>query len=353
MKENFKPAYRFVKGTVEASFFDTATGDLVAFTNKLTEDNIETTVNLGEVAGGVGNSTLINIPDSAKLNLTLTAADFSLTARGLQVGSKVHYNGVHEVVEAVKAVGSELKLSNAVAPLGADKAYCYILPEGTAYEVENGTVRGFTAEADKTYCVKYSIQNPSAEQLDIKSLFAPAVVRAVIKLPTYSAENADPMTGSLVGYHYVTIPRMQFSGNAGVNASQTQAATTAFTGSALAYDPAIDAGSCDQAGMSILGYMTYVPNEGVEAAVKGLAVVGGAVEVAVGATVQCPVKYVMADETLVQPAYSQLTYVVADAAKATVDDKGVITGVAAGETKITVSTAGGIKTEANVVVSGA
>jgi hypothetical protein len=74
------------------------------------------------------------------------------------------------------------------------------------------------------------------------------------------------------------------------------------------------------------------------------------VTVAASQSVQVPVKYVMADDSLVQPDYSDLTYTVTDTSKATVSDKGVLTGVAAGNTENTVEN-GDLSVVANVVVT--
>ena len=91
---------------------------------------------------------------------------------------------------------------------------------------------------------------------------------------------------------------------------------------------------------SVFGYMVYAPC-GVNAemsAVTTLITVGGAIAVAVGETKQTPVFYVMEDNSLVTPKYTDLTFTSAAPATATVSEEGVISGVAAGTTTITIAT---------------
>jgi uncharacterized protein YjdB len=86
----------------------------------------------------------------------------------------------------------------------------------------------------------------------------------------------------------------------------------------------------------MLAYMIYVPFSTSGNGLAGLAVVGGGVTVAANATAVLPVKYVMADNTLVQPNYSRLTYLVASESVATVAN-GVVSGVAQGTTTVTIT----------------
>ena len=72
-------------------------------------------------------------------------------------------------------------------------------------------------------------------------------------------------------------------------------------------------------------------------AIIALAVVGGDIDVTVGAANAkvIPVKYIMADQSVVQPKYSDMTITSGSTSVATVSG-GVITGVAAGDTTLTI-----------------
>ena len=102
---NLNNPHLYVKGTYEAKFFDIATNDLTYYSNKLQTDNIKSSINLGAINAGIGNPAVIQIPDTPNLTLEMTAADFSLEGRALQVGTNVFYNAVVPVDEVCAALG--------------------------------------------------------------------------------------------------------------------------------------------------------------------------------------------------------------------------------------------------------
>lgn len=356
MSINLNNPNLFVKGTYEVRFFNPKTNDLEYYSNKMQTSNITSSINLGAINAGIGNPTVIQIPDTPKLDVNMTAADFSLEGRALQVGSQVTYNApepVDEVVEA--AAGGKLAVSQTpCAPLGGCEVVCYINKGGKAYAIDPATkeVQGYTAAAGEKCCVHYYVMNPSAKELAVNTMFAPGVVRAMMKLPVYTKNGTDAMNGSLYGYLYITIPRMQFNGDVSTSGDQTNPATTVMNGTALSYDEACEQG-LECGGTSVqpkLAYMVMVPEGDVTQAVEGLCVIGGEVTVGVGKTVQCPVKYVMENDQLVQPDFSALTYEMAENTTATVTADGIIEGKVAGDTILTI-TLGDVKTTCAVSVT--
>lgn len=331
----------YAKGTMDVWCFNPSTGDLDYYSNKIQTNQFTTSVNMGAINAGVGNPVVINLPDTSQVNLTLTAADLSLEARALSTGGNLTYNGIIPVMESVTASGTALQVSGIpTRAYGMDKPYAYIDKSGEAYEIDpdTGLISGFTAVDGQSYCVRYFSNAASAKELTLSTVFAPAVEVVYMRIPCYSAQGATANQGSKCGDLYVWVPRMQFSGNAATDGSQTAAATTDISGSALSYDAAVQTGVCEESAMTALAYMVYMPLAGATSAVDGLAIVGGEISLKVGDVVQTPVKYVI-NGVLVQPDYSDLTYNVASTATATVDANGAITGVAAGSTEITVTLA--------------
>lgn len=344
VKLNKSPIY--VKGTAEMSVRDITTGDLIGYSNKIDTSNFTSSVNAGEIRAGLGAPVVINIPDSATFSGEVTATDFSLEARQLATGGVLKYGGTAAVMERITATGTSLTVSQTpVADYGepsSNTTYtCYVGDDGVNYGVDptNKTVQGFTAEAGKVYCVKYFIEMASAQELTMPTAFNPTVARVTIKMAVYGAQGASAMNGSRIGHLYIHIPRAQFiNGDVGVNGSQTEAATTPWSFSALSYDEADT--TCSECALdnSVLGYMVFVPcgENAALSAVSNLAIVGGVIPLAVGATKQTPVFYYMENGQLVMPSYADLTFTSADAATATVgENTGIITGVAAGDTTIT------------------
>lgn len=329
----------YLKGTIDVWCHNPSSGDLDYYSNKVQTSQFTTTVNMSPINASVGNPVVINLPDSAEVSLTLTAANMSLEARALSVGGDLSYNGIVPVIESITAQSGTIAVSQApVAGYGMAEPYAFIDTDGKAYVVNEDTyqIEGFTAQSGQSYCVRYFVRNASAQQLRIASNFAPSVEVVTIRMPAYNTQGSSNNQGSKCGDFYIWIPRMQFSGKADTEGSQTTAATTDFSGTALAYDEAVSSGVCSESAATALAYMVYVPLGDSTVLVEGLAVVGGAITVAASETVQLPVKYVINNQ-LVQPDYSDLTYESSAEGTATVSDAGVITGVAAGSCTITAS----------------
>lgn len=335
----------FIKGTADITVYDIATGDVVGYSNKLDTSNITSSANNGEIRAGLGAPVVINLPDSATFTGEITAQDFSLEARQFQTGGALAYNGTVGFEEKITATGTTLTVTNTpVAAYGepsSNQYYsCYVGSDGVNYGVDPTTkeVQDFVAEEGKTYCVTYFMEAASARELTIPTVFAPGVYRVAIRMAAYSAQGRNGMSGSLAGFVYVHIPRAQFiDGDAGINGSQTENATTSWTFSALSYDEA-DV-TCDVCAMdnSVLGYIVYAPCNGPAVSVESLAIVGDGVSVAVDGEAQIPVYYVMPDKSLVTPNYTDLTYTPAAQQTATVSADGMVTGVAQGSTTVTIS----------------
>ena len=336
--------YLYVKGTCAVNVSDVNTGNVVFSSNKVMNNALTTDVNMGEIRAGLGNPIAIQLPSDAAVNLELSTADFNMMGRAMQLGATLRYNGIRPVCATVTAEGAELALPEGAEPVanyGYDTAYAYVnyanaTDAGTAYAIgDGGVIEGFTAQAGTVYNVTYFERQANAQELAISGAFAPGIYHVSTQLAVFSTEGGNTGNrGSQVGWLYIYIPRMQFAANAETNGNQTDPATTVLSGTALSYNETAEA--CTDCSFPMLAYMVYVPFSTSGNGLAGLAVVGGGVTVAQGGTAVLPVKYVMADNTLVQPSYARLTYAVAAEATATVAN-GVVTGVAAGTTTVTIT----------------
>lgn len=338
MASFIRPA-RYTKGIYEANFYSTANRDLIYHDEKLTDANFASSVNMGEILAGLGNSPQIMLFDTARFNITLTAADVELRAFQLQTGGAISYNGITQTCEIVTPESTSIVLSSVPAvPYGYTAPVAYVGGDGTAYEVdvETKTVQGFNAVAGQQYSVRYYISKPATEVLDIKTLFAPEIVTAEVKYPVYQASTGSSgMQGTLCGYLWAICPRFQFNGEASLNANQTTNATSSLSGQALAYSSE-QAGDCASIGLSSLLYLVWEPVSAT-AGVKDLVVLeGGQIEVAVNASATIPVKYIMESGGLANPDLASLEWVSAATGTASVAN-GVVTGVLEGDTEITIT----------------
>lgn len=338
----------FLKGLAEIIFTDPQTGNIVGFDNVGSDGAITSSVNLPEVAGGIGNPVVGVFPDTVRLTGTYTSQAFSLETRKLITGGTLAYNAKAPVCETIKASSTTLTVSRTpvkhYAQSESDEyCWCYVQPvgadnyPGTNYGVDpsSGAVQDFVAVVDQTYNVFYFAQNASAQELTIYDVYNPANVAVTIKFGVYAKQNNAVTGGTLQGWFYVYVPLAIPNGDAGVSANQTTNATTDYAWMAISQDSnGLSCFDCMGAG-NPLAYYVYVPCGDANADVEALVVPGGGVTVAVGADVQLPVKYVMPNDTVVQPTYTDLAYESAATATATVSSAGVVHGAAAGSTTVT------------------
>lgn len=354
--------YLYVKGTCAVNVSDVASGNVLFASSKIMNNALTTSVDMGEIRAGLGNPIAIQLPSNAAVNLELSTADFNMMGRSMQLGASLKYNGIRPVCTTITASSATLALPEGALPVanyGYDTAFAYVnyagaSDFGTAYPInESNQIEGFVAASGTVYNVTYFERQANAQELAISGSFAPGIYHVSTQLAVYSTEGGNTGNrGSQVGWLYIYIPRMQFAGNAETNGNQTDPATTILSGTALAYNETAEA--CTDCSFPMLAYMVYVPFSTSGNGLAGMAVVGGGVSVNVDASAVLPVKYVMADNTLVQPAYSKLTFTLDDDTKASITG-GVVTGLAEGTTAVTITTSDDntISTTATITVTAA
>lgn len=293
----------YAKGTMDVWLFNPYTFDLDYYSDKVQTNSLTTSVNMGEINGSLRNPVLLNLPDSAALELEITNAVSTLDSRKMSVGGEMTYNGIYPVIETITASEGELTVgATPAAPYGTSAAYCFIDKSGTAYTIDTGTnkINNFTAEIGKTYCVRYFSRAASARQLMVDSAFNPDVEICMIRIPLYTAAvGSSAKYGTRWGDRYIWIPRLQNRGEINVNGSQTDADAETLRFRALPYEEALDEGICLDESSFALAYMVDLPIEGPWALVEGIAVPGGGVTVPLYKTVKVPFVYVMSDGSLV------------------------------------------------------
>lgn len=313
----------FVKGIVEAIITDPATGNIIGYDNVASESAITSTVNMGEITGGLGNPLVMNIPDTTRITGSLTSQAFSLEQRALASGGNISYNAIVPVCETITATNATLTVTQTPVKAYGQSAsdtygWCYVRPhgqqtyEGTNYGVDLTTkaVQNFVAVANSQYDVYYFVNMASAKVLPLSTSFNPTVASVRLKYAVYAKQNNSVSNGTLQGYLHFVVPYAQFTGDVGVNANQTTNGTTNYDWTAIAPDNGImSCVDCGDGG-SNLAYYVYVPCGDALQDVQALIVVGGGLTVTEGysGTYQIPVKYYMSNGDTIQPDYSKLTF---------------------------------------------
>lgn len=197
---------------------------------------------------------------------------------------------------------------------------------------KTATVSGLAK--DEVVCVQYNKYEGSLKEFIVPATIVPKQVRVVMTTGLYSAGTDTFLDSSKVGTLTIEIPRFIFSGSTTFNFDNTGASNTDLSGSALvSYD--------GDASCSASGYYAVIkefirgknPNEGLIA----LGVKGNGVTVGVGDTAKLDVRGIFDDGLTKKMPSSDLTFTSAQVSTAEVDNDGVVTGVSAGTTDVTIT----------------
>lgn len=343
----------YVKGTCQAIASDPVTGQILYFSNKFQTGNFQTSVTLGEIRAGLGNPIAAIIPSDAAINVEFTAADFNLWAKAAQVGASLNYNAISPKCQTITAEGTSLTIDVTegapVAQYGYNEPFCYvqtigeaspIATGGTPYPISaEGAISDFVSVSGTQYKVWYFVNKASAQVARLSSMFDPRIVHFTAQIAVYANDvSAAQNEGTRAGWLYAIVPYLKLGGTATITGDQSTPDTTSMSGQAIAFDNTVVSETCESCGGgSTLAYYIYVPDSTSDN-ISGLAVVGGLVSVAANGSIQIPVKYVMADESLVQPTYSALKFTASgEPSGTTVSETGVVNaGATAGDFEVTI-----------------
>lgn len=357
----------YVLGTCSMQFADTNTGDIVYWTDKVTDFNDVNSANELMIRAGLSNGIAAVLTTDSDKTVTATAGNFSLKAKMMQIGGTMQYNGIAPVCQVVTASGTSLTIDVTggvpVAPYGYQNAICYvqevsaespIATFGTAYAITTGgDITGFTATSGKQYKVWYFTHKVSALEATVYSNFQPGVYHVTAQLAVYrNMSGAAANEGTQIGWLYAIYPRYRMTVGNGVNGSQTTADTTDLSGHPLPMDEVAISANCSDCENGVTAYYLYVPVDGTET-IKGiLPVIGGVIAVAASGSAQVQPMFIMENNTLVPTASQEgFSYELSSAPSGTsVSTTGLITaGDTAGSGTLTVSYDNGGETLSDTV----
>ena len=331
-------AKNFLVSTADFAYYVNGTLACTGTTNLNT--SLEVSMQEQNVNAGKGNKLVYSFKYGRELSATLEAADWKLEFIACQVGSKIT-EGLTDVYKMAECV----QLTNGVGVVGT-------APIGeVAVELPNGTIIMVTPDASSIDLTAYGLTNEAVR--------ATYKYSRVAKMITIDADST-PYVGTLVmdadkhnnklgkvGSVQIEIPSYQLSGNFSISFTPDGVTSTSMEGKALA----VEGEKCTD-GSSVYAYIREFDNTADVISVTEIAATPATINVAVDGT--ATIEVVGLKGALYSPI--QLDNAdcefVSDAPEfATVDSAtGVVTGVAAGNAKITV-TYDGKTDEVNVVVA--
>lgn len=344
---------KFIGGVANVDIF---VGDQLAITAKTLSDSSFTIGNTAEeVRGGQGNQLLAKYYHTSTFDIALTDVVFNLEYLAYQTGSTINIGadlfGIEQVIintNKGQIAGIPLDVDNYgligwVSVVGEDTWQKVTFTENAGkYEFD------YTAADGTAVCVKYVSKDMQGRSITISANMIPSEVKLVMTANEFKAGKSNDLSdSSKIGELQIVVPRFQFSGSMEISMTASGVANSPLEGSALAVeDPTCNA---DSAYYAIVNEKIF--GEDVMADVFSLAVDGGNdVALAVGGSKTLVVYAIrkMGKPFIVDN--SLCTFTSAEPATATAGaDTGVITGVAAGTTNVTVALTS--KPEVDTIVS--
>lgn len=328
----------FIAGPAKVDAF--LNGQLMFTAQTILDSSISLSVSKEEVRGGAGNSLWGNYYHTSAMAINLTDIMFKLEYLALNTGSVIQ-QGSDLFTEEQVTIGKNGAGTVAGTPVAVDD-YGIIGWASKAgaddWQRVQFTTKNFTfaggAEGD-VVCVKYVANDAAARKIIISSDFIPETVQLVMTANLYSG-GKNLATSTLSGQVQVNVPRFQFDGNQEISMTSTGVANSPMSGSALANESA----SCDGK-----GYYAII-TEKINGAkwydnVYALAIVNGNLDLKVNATETLQVMAIPYYGSAFPCDNAELTFTSIAPSTASVGaNTGVVKGVAAGSTGITVAITG-------------
>lgn len=291
--------------------------------------SIEVSMQEQNVNAGKGNKLVYSFKYGRELSVTLEAADWKLEYLAANTGSKIT-----EGLTDVYKIGECIQITEGIGVLPAEPV------DDVAVELGNGLIVTVTPENSTIDLSKYGVKNESvkvtyrfnkiAKSVTIDADTAPYVYKLVL-----DADKHNNQLGK-VGSVQVIIPSYQPGGNFTMNFTPDGVSSTNIDGKALA----VEGDSCAD-GSAVYAYVKEFDETAKAMQISEIAATPGEVELSMtDSDKTATISVIGLKGALYSPVKltnTDCTFVSDTPATANVDDDGVITAVAAGTAKITVT----------------
>lgn len=233
---------RFIGGVANVDIF---VGNQLAATAKTLSESGFTIGNTAEdVRGGQGNQLLAKYYHTSTFDINLTDVTFNLDYLAYQTGSSVSVGADFFTVEQVVINSNVGEITN--TPLDVDN-YGLIgwvsLPgednwQQVTFTEQSGKYQfSYTATDGTVVCVKYICNEMQGKSITVSSNMIPSEVKLVMTANEFKAgKSGDLSSSSKIGELQIVVPRFQFSGSMEISMTASGVANSPLSGSALAVE---------------------------------------------------------------------------------------------------------------------
>lgn len=339
---------KFLVSTADVYGYDS--NDNLLFVGKtLLDSSIETTLSNTDVRAGKGNQLQYIYYHTAEMNITINEAQFSLEFLALNTGSAITTGGNVWTEETVEVTAGRGSVKGTPLALQTQKIYGWVTKEDGSVERVEFTGAQFSL-SDPSFngsvCVRYYVNDAAARQVTIYADMLPSVIRLVMVGTLASSDS----TTNQIGTVQIEVPRASMTGAFTLSMTPDAVSQTPLSVRALASNES--AGGCT-GNRPIYATIT----EKIDGAkwydgVIGLSIKDGDFDLATEGTKTLSVFAVKGDGSAAFLApVADLTFDSSEETYATVDESGVVTGVAAGSSTIKVTITDVPEIDANVIVT--
>lgn len=316
---------KYLVSVGEARAFDT-NGNLLFTGKTLLDTSMNIKVSSTDIRGGYGAPLLYVYYHSGDADFTITDTQWNLAYLALQAGASVTTGKNIFKKETVTLTGNTGTVS--ATPLAAFGSNLYGWVEKADGTTERVTFTGsnFTStQSNGTVTIYYYMLNSAATSFTVPSNIVPSIVRLVVDTQLASSGSNE----NLVGKVQIDIPRASLTGNFQIQMKMDGAATSPLNVRALA-DLTTGTGKFMDI-TEVLTSANWYDN------VIALSVVGGDHTLSAhNATYQLDVRAIPQTGSAFNPPYTDLTFTSGTPGNVTVSSSGLVTGVLAGTSQITV-----------------
>lgn len=332
-------AQRVLAGVSPVEFYDPTNMNLICTSKTLTDEGIATAVSEDRITGGASNQLISKYYYDSSFKLNLTDSLFSLEYLAMKLGQAISYGADIEFSETiVTKIANQITTTNKPVPFPATNLVVGAYKLGSTLQDEWNTIvfdqEKQTAQVPELpvgtqVCVKYFYTDAGARSFKVSSNIIPTVVYAVMKIPEFKAgiEGGSYTTSSQVGTLQVVVPQFIFDPNTELAVTSSGHATMSLSGEALSNY----SGDCDGSSYyAILSETTFGGDEFSD--IKKIVVGDSDINLKVSES-QMIQLYGMYGG-IVSPRLlnnTSLTFTSSSDSIATVDDKGKVVAVSAGE----------------------
>lgn len=220
--------------------------DFVGVADTLTENTFSFSATPNEVRGGKSNPLLGRWFSDSTMNVTLTNATFKLEYLAWTLGTTIEQGGtgIYESTgdgEKVVTAGS-IELTQKPAAFNGTMIGWYKKPADVAWSIGQITTNGNkyylgipNSQINEFYCVKYPYMDENARMITIPADFNPEELHVVILNDEYNAD-AGSSSRSVVGRLITDIPRLGLDPSQDLTLNATSSAPTQLSGTAFRYN---------------------------------------------------------------------------------------------------------------------